>query len=384
MPIDPETSSLLLRKGLEEEVYTGTADGRVVGLSAKIAADLSGFSTEPDARNVEYVTEPYRDYGRLVDRLMAKRCRLRRYLSELDSYTLVPGGTLPLERSDEFQISNHDNAYYRYIRDTYGLRVVTASTHINVGIEDSGELLRACRVIRCEAASFLALSAASPFVRGEVTGHHSTRWTMFPETPEVVPFFTDAQHFVRWVEEKLRSHEMYNPRHLWLSVRPNGPATPYELSRLELRICDRLSQPRVVAGIVALLEARIWQVLEDPSLDPLAVHGDEELRALVRSNERAAAHSSLDAEFVDWQTGERARLGSWLADRCFELRPVARAHGFEPHLDGIDEILAEGNLAQRWLAWHREGLSPQQVISRAIVELAAIDRQYDPCCPGPV
>ena len=25
-----------------------------------------------------------------------------------------------------------------------------------------------------------------------------------------------------------------------------------------------------------------------------------------------------------------------------------------------------------------------EVISRAIVELAAIDRQYDPCCPGPV
>jgi predicted glutamate--cysteine ligase len=382
--IDPETSPLLLRKGLEEEVYTGTPDGRVVGLSAKIAADLPGFSTEPDARNVEYVTEPYRDYRRLVDRLMAKRCRLRRYLADLDSYTLVPGGTLPLERGDEFVISNHDNPYYRYIRDSYGLRVVTASTHINVGIEDPIELLRACRVIRCEAASFLALSAASPFVRGEVSGHHSTRWTLFPETPEVVPFFTDPQHFVRFVEEKLRDHEMYNPRHLWLSVRPNGPATPYELSRLELRICDRLSQPRVVAGIVALLEARVWQVLEDPSLDPLRVRDDAELRGLVRANERDAAHRSLDADFLDWQTGERSRMSDWLAARCAALRPVARAHGFERHLDGVDEILAEGNLAQRWLVWHHEGMTPQQVIARAIVELAAIDRQYDACCPGPV
>jgi predicted glutamate--cysteine ligase len=207
---------------------------------------------------------------------------------------------------------------------------------------------------------------------------------VFPETPASVPFFTDPQHFVRFVEERLRTGEMYNPRHLWLSVRPNGPATPYELSRLELRICDRISRPKVLAAIVALLEARIWQVLEDPMLDPLRVRSDADLRVLVRENERAAADRSLEAELVDWQTGERHRMSDWLAARLADLRPVARAHGFEPQLDGIDTLLAEGNLAQRWLSWHRDGLSPQEVIARAIVELAAIDRQYDPCCPGPV
>jgi predicted glutamate--cysteine ligase len=382
--MDPEVSDLLLRKGIEEEVYTGSTDGHVVGLSARIAADLPGFATEPDARNVEYVTEPYRDYQRLIDRLMAKRCRLRRYLAELDSYTLVPGGTIPLDTGDEFVLSNHDNPYYRYIRDTYGTRVVTASTHINVGVEDPDELLRACRVIRCEAAPYLALTASSPFLRGAITGHHSTRWTMFPETPEVVPFFVDPPHFVSWVEGQIRDGGMYNARHLWISVRPNGPATPYELTRLELRICDRISRPRVLAGVVALLEARIWQVLEDPTLDPLRSRDDAELRALVRANEQDAAHRSLEADFIDWETGERTSLRDWLAVRVASLRPVARAHGFEPHLEGVENLLDEGNLAQRWLAWHREGQSPQEVISRAIVELAAIDREYDPCCPGPV
>lgn len=382
--MDPETSHLLLRKGLEEEVYTGTADGHVVGLSARIAADLPGFSTEPDARNVEYVTEPYRDYRRLVDRLMAKRCRLRRYLAELDSYTLVPGGTIPLDESGEFVLSNHDNPYYRHIRDTYGTRVVTASTHINVGIENPVELLRACRVIRCEAAPFLALTASSPFLHGKATGDHSTRWKLFPETPANVPFFTDPQHFVHYVEERIRAGEMYNARHLWISVRPNGPATPYELSRLELRICDRIAPPDVLAAVVALLEARIWEVLEDPTLDPLRSRSDEELRAWARANEQDAAHRSLDADFVDWQSGDKTGIREWLAARVSSLRPIARAHGFEPYLDGVDAILAEGNPAQRWLSWHADGLSPREVLSRAIVELAAIDRQYDPCCPGPV
>ena len=57
-PEDPR----LLRKGLEEEVYTGTVDGDVVPLSHRIAADLCGFVTEPDSRNVEYTTAPYRSY----------------------------------------------------------------------------------------------------------------------------------------------------------------------------------------------------------------------------------------------------------------------------------------------------------------------------------
>ncbi|HVS65488.1 MAG TPA: glutamate--cysteine ligase [Thermoanaerobaculia bacterium] len=373
----------LLRKGLEEEVYTGTLDGEVIGLSHRIAADLPGFATEPDARNVEYTTAPYRDYKVLVDRLMAKRCRLRRYLMDLDLYTLVPGSTLSLEESDEFRISNHDNLYYRFIAETYGTTVVTASTHINLGIEDSEELIRVYRVLRCEAAIWLALTASSPFLRGLPTGYHSTRWKVFPMTPPGVPFFRDHLHFVEWVESKLVNREMYNPRHLWLSVRPNGPASPRELSRLELRICDRISQPKVIAAMVGLAEARIWQALEEPGVDPLDGRTDQELQELARRNEVAAAESSLEAPFVDWRTGTEHVMRDWIAAFLEQVRPVARAHGFEEVLEAVTTILDQGNLAQRWLAQHATGMTPREILAEAIQELTAIDREYDPACPAP-
>ncbi|HVS13344.1 MAG TPA: glutamate--cysteine ligase [Thermoanaerobaculia bacterium] len=374
---------LLLRKGLEEEVYTGTVDGDVVGLSHRIAADLPGFATEPDSRNVEYTTAPYRDYKLLVDRLMAKRCRLRRYLMDLDAYTLVPGSTLSLETSNEFRLSNHDNLYYRFIAETYGTTVVTASTHINIGIEDAEQLVRAYRVLRSEAAIWLALTASSPFLRGAPTGSHSTRWQVFPHTPRHVPFFRDQAHFVEWVESKLVSKEMYNPRHLWLSVRPNGPASPRELSRLELRICDRISRPRVIAAVTALAEARVWQVLEDPELDPLRQRDDAELQELGARNESAAARSSLESTYVDWRTGAEHPMREWIAAFLEQARSTARAHGFEPVLEEIPLILERGNLAEQWLAKHAAGMSPREILREAIQELTAIDREYDPRCPAP-
>ena len=220
-----------LLKGLEEEVYTGTADGTVIPLSPEVKAHLDGYTTEPDGRNVEFTTAPYRSYRTLTDRLMAKRCALRRFLEAEHGATLVPGGCLSLAESDSFHISDPHNSYYRYIRETYGNRVVTASTHINLGIDDPEELLRAYRVLRLEASLFLALTAASPFLFGRVTGNHSTRWVRFPLTPERVPFFSDHAWFRAWMKRQIAAGTMQNARHLWLGIRPNGPDTPDVLDR---------------------------------------------------------------------------------------------------------------------------------------------------------
>ena len=386
-PNAPRTESSaprLLLKGLEEEAYTGTVEGDVLPLSHRIAADLRGFVTEPDSRNVEYTTLPYRSYRELLDKLMAKRCLLRRYLIRLGDYTLVPGSTLSLEESDEFFISNPNNPYYRFIRDTYGTSVVTASTHINVGIPDPDRLIAAYRVLRAEASMYLALTANSPFLRGRPTGAHSTRWRLFPPTPPVVPFFTDHAHFRRWVREQIERGVMFNPRHLWLSIRPNGVGTPDEIERLELRICDRISSPHVLGAVVGLYEARIWQVLEQPDLDPLAVRTEAELLEICERNERRAAESSLDATVTAWRTGDELPMREWI-EACWRgCLVTARAHGFEDRLGPIGQILAEGSLAQQWLAQVEAGMTPRQVLQRAMIELTEIDRRYDPDCPSPL
>jgi predicted glutamate--cysteine ligase len=363
-----------LTKGIEEEVYTGTWQGDVVGVSHRVAAALPGFTTEPDSRNVEFITDPYRDYEVLLSRLMSKRCQLRRYLREIGEYTLVPGSTIPLGDTREFHLSDPNNPYYIFIRDTYGTNVVTASHHVNVGIEDAPTLFRAYRVLRAEASMFLALTAASPFLGGEVTGFHSTRWGLFPKTPASVPFFADHDEFVRWVELRLADGTMFNPRHLWIAARPNGPASPYRLNRLELRICERTSCPRLLLALTAFLEARVWEVLENPELDPLRGATSAELEAIAAADEAAVARQSLDAQVTDWASGRSLTAREWVLERAAAIEPTAKEHGLTQYLGPIAETAEEGNHAQRWLELIKKGWTPRRVVIDAIAEAAEIDK----------
>ena len=88
----------LLLKGFEVELFTGLATGEHVGVSADVVSDLSEFVTEPDQRNLEYITEPFSKYESLKDVLLEPRKRLRKWLS-LKNLTLFPGSTLSLGNS---------------------------------------------------------------------------------------------------------------------------------------------------------------------------------------------------------------------------------------------------------------------------------------------
>ncbi|MEG4837392.1 glutamate--cysteine ligase [Microcoleus sp. B9-D4] len=367
---------MLLSKGFEVEMYTGTPEGEVVGLSDRIVADLEGFVREPDSRNVEYTTAPLCSYDRLLCALVKPRVRLREYLKQLGDYTLLPGSTLSLGGSDRFYRSDPNNPYHTYIEQTYGTKVVTASIHINIGISQPEMLMRAIRLARVEAPLYLALSASSPFLDGEVTGYHSTRWGLFPKTPAIVPLFESHKHYIQWTEEQLELGTMQNVRHLWSAVRPNGDRRPYCLNRLELRICDLEVNPLALLAITALLEARIWQMMEDPSLDPLelstlpAATRNQDLVALTDANEIAASGQSLDAELTHWQDGRTILARDWIEEIYREVWPFAKKRGFSCFLSPLKKILREGNTAQQWLKLHEGGLDTRSIILQGIDGMA--------------
>ncbi|NJM76888.1 MAG: glutamate--cysteine ligase [Acaryochloridaceae cyanobacterium RU_4_10] len=377
----------MLTKGFEVEVYTGSPTGDIIGLSDRITADLEGFVREPDSRNVEYVTDPLLGYEELLCALVQPRLRLRQYLHTLGDYTVIPGSTLSLGDSSHFHRSDPLNPYHTYIENTYGTNVVTASVHINVGISDPEVLMRACRLIRLEAPLFLALSAASPFLDGRVTGFHSSRWAVFPQTPKSVPLFTSHAHFIEWTEAQLAAGTMQNVRHLWSSVRPNGAKRPYDLNRLELRICDLVTNPVRLLAISALLEARIQQLIDDPSLAPLnssIFRTDlDQLDRLTAANEKAAAHLSLDAELTHWQDGRSLLARDWVEELYTEVWPTAKKQGFSCFLNPIQTILREGNEAQQWLKLVDKGWSIRSIMQQGILsmELDELELRNKLCTP---
>jgi predicted glutamate--cysteine ligase len=374
---------MLLSKGFEIEVYTGTPQGEIVGLSDRIVADLDGFITEPDSRNVEYTTAPFNSYERLLCALVLPRRRLRAYLQQLGNYTLIPGSTLSLGGSDHFYRSDPNNPYHTYIEQTYGTNVVTASVHINIGISDPELLMRACRLVRVEAPLYLALSAASPFLDGAPTGYHSTRWGVFPKTPQHVPLFESHVHHINWMEEQLALGTMQNVRHLWSSVRPNGDRRPYNLNRLELRICDLIIDPIALLAVTSLIEARLWQLIADPTLDPLVMstlpahNRAEELVHIADANEIAAAKSSLDATLQHWRDGRAITVHDWIEELYAEVSPIAKQRGFLCFLSPVKKILREGNTAQQWLRMFERDGDARSVITNAISQVEQQEVELD-------
>ena len=372
-------SAPLLLKGFEVELYTGRADGTVVGCSAEAAAALEGFVTEPDCRNLEYITPPDADYARQLQLLLEPRQRLRRWLASRQ-LTLLPGSTLSLGDSQRFERSDPANPYHGYIEATYGTKVVTASVHINLGLtaghglEPMTSLFAGLRLMRCEASLLLALSASSPFLDGVVTAAHSQRWLQFPLTPAEVPLFLDHQHYISWMGEQLALGTMQNVRHLWTSVRPNGDNRPHDLNRLEIRICDLVTDPLVLLAITAFAELRLQQLMREPErYDPLQASSldQSQLAALADANDRAAARSSLDATVMHWRNGAPIQARDWLAQELADLAPLAEELGLTRVLAPLQGVLNQGNQAMSWLAGHQAGLSIPTLLNQTVEAMAS-------------
>ena len=357
-----------LLKGFEVELFTGLNTGQHVGVSASVANEFSDFVKEPDQRNLEYITQPEKQYKKLKELLLEPRKRLRDWLDQRN-LTILPGSTLSLGDSREFQRSDLSNPYHEFIELNYGTTVVTSSIHINLGIDDLSLIFSALSLVRCEAALFLALSASSPFLDGSPTGFHSQRWIQFPKTPKKVPLFQNHAHYVNWIEKQLREGHMCNERHLWTAVRPNGKKRPYQLNRLELRICDLVTDCDLLLAITALLELRVMSLMKNPrKLDPakMSKFSHIELAELCDMNEVAAAKNSLDATLHHWMDGRMISCRDWISELLEDVRPLAIDLDILEVLTAIQEVLDNGNQSMKWLKSFKAGTSVPMLLSDSI------------------
>lgn len=364
-------TNFMLLKGFEVELFTGTYAGKNVGVASAITEELSEFVKEPDQRNLEYITVPDQRYAVLKHALLLPRQKLRKWL-DCQKLTILPGSTLSLGNTKIFERSDLENSYHSFIEKNYGTNVVTASIHINLGIENLSLLFSALRLIRCEASLFLALSASSPFLEGHATGAHSQRWVQFPKTPSKVPMFVNHAHYVAWVEEQLSQGSMQNERHLWTSVRPNGPERPHVLNRLELRICDLVTDVDLLLAITALLELRIINLTNNlKKFDPIKASSktQEELALLADENDLLVAKLSLDANLSHWKNGKQIKCRDWIKELILDVTPLAKELDMLELLQPIESVLTNGNQSMRWLDSYSNGVSIQTLLQHGMGEM---------------
>ena len=367
-----------LFKGFEVELFTGTSNSHV-GVSSEIDKVFSNFVKEPDNRNVEYITNPSKDYRILHESLLRPRKDLREWLKAIN-LTIIPSSTLCFPHNNQFQRSDESNNYHNFIELNYGLKIATSSVHINLGIDDVDKLFAAIRLVRCEASLFLALSASSPFLNGKFTGNHSQRWLQFPKTPCEVPLFKDHEHYITWVQKNINNGTMQNVRHFWSSIRPNGPKRPYKVDRLELRICDFISNIDLLLAITAFLELRVMSLFDDlENLDPLvsSKFSTRELQDICDQNELKVSKNSLHAELIHWRNGEKIICKDWIQQLLRELSISSRTLKMNHFLGPIHKVLEEGNESIKWINKYNKGLTVEDIMRSAINNMIKNEEEND-------
>ena len=162
---------------------------------------------------------------------------------------------------------------------------------------------------------------------------------------------------------------MQNIRHFWSSIRPNGPSRPHILDRLELRICDFISEIDLLLAVTALLEVRTLSLFENfDNLDPLlsSKFSLVDLQKICDQNEINAAQKSLNAELVHWKNGNEMICKDWIKSLLEEISPTAEKYNMLDILKPIYKVLEEGNQSMQWIKKYNEGFSIKEIMGSSI------------------
>jgi glutamate---cysteine ligase / carboxylate-amine ligase len=332
MLLDPETWDLVQHI---DSVLAAVADGEHVD---RLHAELM--------QSVLEVTTPVcRTPADAYDAL----AQLRGYVKEIarsEGCRFGSAGTHPFSLFERQRITARDR--YRQLVDQLqyiARRELIFGMHMHVAVDDPEKAIQVMNGLLVHLPQLLALSANSPFWRGEPTGLSSSRQMIFAAFPRSgpPPRFKDYADYAEVVGQLERTGCIADYTHIWWDIRPHP-----RLGTIEMRVCDAVTRLEDVAAIAAFFQAIVKMYCEqyDAGKEIPSWH-----RMLTTENKWLAARYGLDAPIMDLATGRRNRVPvSQLVRRTLrDLEGHAQELGSERELEGVREILSRGNGADRQL-----------------------------------
>jgi glutamate---cysteine ligase / carboxylate-amine ligase len=255
-------------------------------------------------------------------------------------------GTHPFSLFERQRITAKDR--YRALVDQLqyvARRELIFGMHIHVAVDDAEKAVQVVNGLLPQLGPLLALSANSPFWRGEPTGLRSSRQMVFAAFPRSgpPPRFRDYSDYAEVVGQLEKTGCIADYTHIWWDIRLHP-----RLGTVEIRICDAITRLEHVIAVVAYCQALVKLLSErfDRGEEIPSYH-----RILTTENKWLAGRYGLEAPLMDLATGRRNRIPMLQLIRrtLKEIEPHARELGSERELEGIEEILRGGNGADRQL-----------------------------------
>src|SRR4051812_9168316 len=248
--------------GIEEELMI--VDGETLDLVNAIESlldDAPQGAIKPELMEsvLEISTDPCRTITEAGTQLRA----LRRQVMDAANargMTIGSAGTHPFAMWEDQRIV----ARSRYRDLVSALRFVARQEiifglHVHVGLDDPEKAIHVANGMRVHVPVLLALSANSPFWRGDVTGLQSVRTPVFRAFPRVgiPPAYRDWDHYAQEIDFMVRSGVMEDYTYLWYDVRPHP-----DLGTVEVRVCDGQTHVEHMLGLAALIQAMVKELAE--------------------------------------------------------------------------------------------------------------------------
>ena len=274
---------------------------------------------------------------------------LRGYVTEIaqkEGLRVGSAGTHPFSLFERQRITAKDR--YRALIDQMqyvARRELIFGMHVHVAVDDPEKAIQVVNGLLPQLAPLLALSASSPFWRGEATGLASSRQMVFSAFPRSgpPPRFRDYADYAEVVGQLERSGCIPDYTHIWWDIRLHP-----RLGTIEIRICDGVTRVEDAVAIAAYCQALVKQLCEryEASEEIPSYH-----RILTSENKWLAARYGLEAPVMDLGSGRRNRvpIARLVRRTVADVEPHARELGSERELEGILDILARGSSADTQL-----------------------------------
>jgi carboxylate-amine ligase len=232
--------------------------------------------------------------------------------------------------------------------------------HVHIGLDDPDKAIHVTNGMRVHIPLLLALSANSPFWRGDPTGLDSTRTPIFRAFPRVgiPPRYDSYEDWSKRIEFMVNAKAIGDYTYLWYDVRPHP-----NFGTVEIRVMDSQTRVEHTLALAALVQAMVKE---------LAEHYDAGKRLsrypyeMLDENKWLAARHGLDGQLVDLPKTARVpvvELGRRVMER---MRPHAEELGSENELDGLEDILENGNGASRQIVVYDANHDLREVVREVV------------------
>ncbi len=313
---------------------------------------------------LEIATKPCKTTAQAGEQLRSLRRQVRE-TSAQHGLTIGSAGTHPFAMWEDQRIV----ARPRYRDIISALRFVARQElifgmHVHIGIDDPDKAIHVANGMRVHVPVLLALSANSPFWRGDRTGLLSTRTPIFRQFPRVgmPPAYRDWADWERQVEFMVSSGVMEDYTYLWYDVRPHP-----NFGTVEIRCCDSQTRVEHTVALTALIQVMVKELSEHydtgEQLSPYPWQ-------MLDENKWLAARHGLDGEIVDLPSNEKVATKALTRRLLARLEPHAQDLGSAGDLDGIRDLLDRGNGASRQIVVYEANHDLGEVMAEIIAATA--------------